>query len=217
VLEEEATWLGARLAGVPDDAFPLLNVGSSTAHFREVTQPWIHRELFAPLAARGVEVVHADLKQEPGVDVAEDFLSADGRGRLAQVGAPSILCSNMLEHVADRPRAIEAIKELWRPGGYLLVSCPSAFPYHPDPIDTLYRPSVSDLIRAFEADDVEVVDSAEVTGRRAAYYLSDFGTRRLRFAARMLVPFVRPRAWLENVRWAPRPVRATCVLFRKHP
>jgi hypothetical protein len=217
VLEEEAIWLGERLARVPDGAFPLLNVGSSTAHFRQVAQPWIDRELFAPLAARGAEVVHADLKQEPGVDIAEDFLSPDGLTRLAQVGARSILCSNMLEHVADRSLAVAAIKELWPPGGYLLVSCPSAFPYHPDPIDTLYRPSASELIRAFESDDVEVVDSAEVTGRRAAYYLSDFGARRLRFAARMLVPFVRPRAWLENVRWAARPVRATCVLFHKRP
>jgi SAM-dependent methyltransferase len=217
VLEDEARWLGGRAAGLPGDAFPLLNLGSSTDHFRRVEQPWVHAEIFAPLERRGARVVHADLKPQPGVDVVGDLLAAEGLEALRAVGARSVLCSNMLEHVADRERAIDAIRSLWPPGGYLLVSVPSAFPRHPDPIDTMYRPGPPELAAAFAAPDVEVVESAEITGRRAAHYLADHGRARLRFAARMAVPVVHPANWLESARWAARRVRASCLVLRRRP
>jgi len=217
VLEAEAQWLGERAAALPDDAFPLLNLGSSTDHFRRVEQPWVHERLFAPLERRGARVVHADLKMQPGVDIVGDLLDPGGRDELRAVGARSILCSNMLEHVADRDVAIAAIRDLWPPGGHLLVTVPSAFPYHPDPIDTRYRPTPDELAGAFAADDVEVVAAEEVTGRRAAHYLADHGRARLRFAARMAVPVVHPANWLENARWAPRRVRAACLELRRRP
>jgi SAM-dependent methyltransferase len=215
VLEAEAAWLGARAAALPDDAFPLLNLGSSTERFRRVEQPWVHAEIFAPLARRKVRVVHCDLKPETGVDIVADLLSADGQARLRAIGAHTILCSNMLEHVVDRHRAIAAIASLLPPGGRLLVSVPSAFPYHPDPIDTRYRPTPEELAADFAPARLEVVEQAEITGRRAGHYLADHGRARWRFAARMALPVVKPRNWVENVRWAARPVRASCLVLRR--
>jgi SAM-dependent methyltransferase len=215
VLEAEAAWLGARATELPDDAFPLLNLGSSTESFRRVDQPWIHEDIFAPLQRRGARVIHADLKREPGVDVVGDLLSDDGLAALRAVGARSVLCSNMLEHVADREQAIAAVAALVPPGGYLVLSVPSAFPYHPDPIDTLYRPSPGELAAAFAPSGLEVLEQAEVVGHRAAHYLAGHGRNRMRFAARMAVPFVHPANWLENARWAARRVRAACLVLRR--
>ena len=49
----ESEWLGRRLAALPDEQlFPLLNVGSSTGEFRTRTQPWIDRNIFAPMRDR---------------------------------------------------------------------------------------------------------------------------------------------------------------------
>jgi hypothetical protein len=215
VLEVEAAWLGARALALPDDAFPLLNLGSNSEHFRRVQQPWIHDEIFAPLARRGARVIHADLKDEPGVDVTGDLLSDDGLGALRGLGARSVLCSNMLEHLADRRQAIAAVTELVPPGGYLVLSVPSAFPYHPDPIDTLYRPSPGELAAAFAPGGFAVLEQDEVVGHRAAHYLAEHGRRRLRFAARMAAPFIHPANWLENVRWSARRVRTSCLVLQR--
>ena len=67
----EAEKLCALLAG-RDDISPLLNLGSSTGHFRRVTKPHIEALLFAPLRRAGVEVVHCDIKRDEGVDLVAD-------------------------------------------------------------------------------------------------------------------------------------------------
>ena len=82
----------------PAQRSPLVNVGSSTGEFREVRQPHIDRIVFAPLRAAGVEVVHADVKAAPGVDLVGDLTEdrvlevqqrggADGDEELRAVGA----------------------------------------------------------------------------------------------------------------------------------
>src|SRR5262245_58429456 len=66
----EAKYIAEILGHLPNDAVgPCLNVGSSTRHFREVEQPHVDRLVFAPLAQRGIEVTHADLKPAEGVDI----------------------------------------------------------------------------------------------------------------------------------------------------
>ena len=53
--------------------FPLLlNLGSSSTEIREVVQPWIENQVFRPLRVRGVEVIHVDMRELPGVDVRAD-------------------------------------------------------------------------------------------------------------------------------------------------
>ncbi|HXJ02291.1 MAG TPA: hypothetical protein VNH44_13795, partial [Micropepsaceae bacterium] len=59
MFETEAAWLETLLRErTAEELSPLLNVGSSTADFREVEQPWAERRLFAPLRARGIKIVH---------------------------------------------------------------------------------------------------------------------------------------------------------------
>ncbi|MFY0534931.1 hypothetical protein [Nannocystis pusilla] len=135
-------------AGAPRrGAVPLLNLGSSDLHFRTEVQPWIDREVFAPLRARGAAIVHSDLKTLPGVDIAADALSEAGLSRLRAVGARAILCCNMLEHVTDRAALAERLAALVPAGGLLVVTVPFSYPYHPDPIDTYYRPDPEDMSR----------------------------------------------------------------------
>ena len=49
MLEAESRWLGAALSELPAEAFPLINLGSSTESFRRGSHPWIHDEVFGPL------------------------------------------------------------------------------------------------------------------------------------------------------------------------
>src|SRR5688572_22505504 len=100
VLANEAKWLSAYFAQKDNDALgTILNIGSSTAEFRERIQPYVDEQIFRPLARRGVPVVHTDIKGAKGVDIVADIMNDDDLERLRRLNAKTILCSNMLEHV----------------------------------------------------------------------------------------------------------------------
>jgi hypothetical protein len=198
---------------------PLLNLGSSTRAFREQAKPHIERELFAPLRAAGIEVVHSDLKQADGVDLAGDIMDPAVRASLKKRGFRSLLVANMLEHVADRAAIAAACEEIVGPGGLILATVPSSFPYHADPIDTGYRPRPAELAAAFPG--CEAVFAEEVRGRtykeeiaaRGASVWSELA-RTLGFA---LIGVVRPksfRARLSRWRWYRRPYAVSLALVR---
>ncbi len=145
MLRAEAAWLARELERLPaDDLSPLLSIGSGHAELRK-TQPWLERLVYGPLARRGVRVLHHELEAAPGVDVAGDLTDARFLERLAELEVSSIMCCNVLEHVPDPAQLSAAIERVVAPGGYVLVSVPCRYPYHPGPIDTLFRPSVDEL------------------------------------------------------------------------
>lgn len=215
MLEAEARWLRARLAELPaEELSPLLNLGSSDLRFRTEVQPWIDAEVFAPLRARGVAVVHADLKRLPGVDVAADALSAEGLAALRAVGARALLCSNMLEHVTDRAALARRCAELVPPGGLLFVTVPASYPYHPDPIDTWYRPEPEELAGLFAG--LACVRAEAVPGPSYGAELA----RRPWLVVRELRKLAGLRgspSGLAGSRlaWLRRPYRMSCVVLRR--
>src|SRR6218665_2330526 len=131
---------------------PLLNLGASTRAFREQAKPHIERELFAPFRAAGVSVFHSDLKQADGVDLAGDIMNPEVRADLKGRGFRALLIAHMLEHVRDRAAVTAACEDIVGPGGLILATVPSSFPYHADPIDTGYRPDPETLAAALAAN-----------------------------------------------------------------
>jgi SAM-dependent methyltransferase len=149
VLKHEALWLRRQLDKVrPVELSPLLSIGSGTAQTR-ARQWWIDQYVFEPLASRGVEVVHHEHVAGEGVDIAGDLTDRTVWDQLAAVGARAVLCANVLEHVADRHAVADALARTTPPGGRLLVTVPRRYPFHPDPIDTMYRPTVDELAELF--------------------------------------------------------------------
>ncbi|MFZ5478038.1 MAG: methyltransferase type 11 [Myxococcota bacterium] len=215
MLPREARWIGDALRALPPERlYPLVNLGSSTGEFRTRHQPWIHAALFAD--ARG-PVVHVDLKDADGVDVAGDL--ADERVLAAvRARAPrSALCCNLLEHVpaGEREAYCARVAGLVAPDGFLVVSVPRAFPYHPDPVDTGLRPSVDEVAAMFAGFRVragEEVEAGRLWGmlrgnlRRLVTKSAGVATGQVRDAGRL-------RDWL--VPWAWRPFRVTCVVLER--
>ena len=150
MLKAEAQWIGKALDQLDDVGLsPILNVGSSTAIFREQVQPWIDSEIFAPLRKRGVAVHHLDVRDGDGIDLRGDLNDGAFVAGLASHGYRALLCCNLLEHVSV-PAAICGKLELLLPvGGYLIITVPNRFPYHPDPIDTMFRPGVNESPGSF--------------------------------------------------------------------
>jgi hypothetical protein len=99
-------------------------------------------------------------------------------------------------------------------GGFIVVSCPQVYPYHADPIDTLYRPTTTDLRRLFP-ERVRRVADAQVTCHRMAYYYNQQGLKRWQFALRLMIPLYRSANWLELARWCPRRARASCIVLQR--
>lgn len=172
MLKKEAAWLQAELKRLPVLALdPLLSIGSGQEAVRTTTNPWISQRVFSPLEARGVKVIHHEHEPGPGVDIAGDLWDGGTLASLSAVGARSVLCCNVLEHVEPRGPITAALAGLVAPGGLLIVTVPHRFPYHPDPIDTMYRPSVADLELEFVG--MRLLAGAEVACGTLWRYLLD--------------------------------------------
>jgi SAM-dependent methyltransferase len=218
VFKAEAIRLRRILLDLPGVS-PLLNLGSSTRHFREVIKPHVESELFAPLREAGVKVVHSDLKKDEGVDFAGDILDPKVMRRLKGMGFKCVLLSNLLEHVRDREAVTAACEKIVGPGGFILATVPSSYPYHADPIDTGYRPSPAELAAAFKRSEPLIIEEImELT------YAEDLKARGLTVGGELirtflwsLIFFVRPRsaaARLHRWLWYSKPRRVAIALLK---
>jgi hypothetical protein len=224
MLSNEAKWVGRVLTGLPADAFPLLNVGSQTRWFREVDQPSIEQHLFGPLRRAGRTVVHTDLREGEGIDVSGDLMDAAFRRRLVEdYGVRSVLCCNVLEHVSDPVLIAATLAEVVeRRGGHLVVSVPRSFPYHPDPIDTMFRPAPADLNRLVEPlvpVSVTTVRSGSLVGYSVGRLLHDRNSAatNLRASTAAHETGRAPRELTDLLPWVVRPFVVTCGWYRADP
>jgi hypothetical protein len=149
VLRAEAAWLAGQLEQLATEYLsPLLSIGSGHAELRG-TQPWLERLIYEPLARRGVRVLHHELQPAPGVDVAGDLTDRRFLTTLAGLELRSIMCCNVLEHIPNPAELASALERSIPPGGYVVVTVPRRYPYHPGPIDTLFRPTVDEVRALF--------------------------------------------------------------------
>lgn len=215
MLEQEASWIGEQLSALPTSALsPCINLGSSDRRFREIRQPYIDRQVFAPLRARGVEVVHCDRKDADGVDYVGDVFVDPDLARLAALRPQLVICSNVHEHVVDPADLSRRCLAVLPVGGHLLVTVPHSYPFHSDPIDTMFRPDLDQLC-ALHPGTAVVERSLVVAGT--------YGDS-LRAAPRRVFGDLLelPRVWLKTggpaawrMCWMRRPYVVGCVLLRK--
>jgi SAM-dependent methyltransferase len=222
--QEEACWIRDRVAShVPSagtEQSPVaLNLGSGTRQSREVAKPYIDQLTLQPLRAKGYRIVHSDLIEGDGIDLSGDLFDPAFQRQLTELRPAVVLFCNVLEHLPAplRRQVPEVLARILAPGGHLFITVPRSYPYHADPVDTMYRPAPEEVARLFASLQLvasEVIESDS--------YLTEFmqGSRwkRLRKVLRMLFPFVRPRRWLSHAHrffWLHRPYRHSCLLLRK--
>jgi hypothetical protein len=224
MLAREAKWFEQRFRELGDDAlFPMLNIGSHTEEFRTREQPWIDRHVFGPARARGAKIVHLDIREAPGVDLVGDLTDPAFLDRIRAMQFRSAFCSNLLEHVPNRDAIGRAAVDTVQPGGYLIVSCPNNFPYHPDPIDTMYRPGLEELASLFPGTRLlrgELVPCGTLTGYLWGKFVSDPMAmsrnlfKRKSQMVRTTNTGLSARAWLP---WLWQTFFQTCLVLKKVP
>lgn len=98
-------------------------------------------------------VVAVDL---PGNPLADADIAENGRLPMNDASVGLVASFQVLEHVADPEHYLGEMARVCRPGGHLLLSVPSVWPYHPHPTD--YRRWMHDgLIHDLAAHGFDVV------------------------------------------------------------
>ena len=213
MLYEEARFIGKVMHSLdPNDVFPLLNLGSSSDELAKNRQPWIDEYIFSKARATNQKVVNVDLKENPGVDIVGDVTDPEFLDELKTMGFKSIICSNMLEHVPTESiqRICESLQQIIPENGYLFISGPYRFPYHPDPIDTMFRPNVEEFAAYFSGSTLIQGEIITSNDHRKPIEL-------VKNVARIFMPFYKPREWLFFPRqfpWLFRDYSATCLILR---
>jgi hypothetical protein len=204
VIRTEAGWLATQLGRYDAGSLsPLIHVGSSTRDFRVREQSWIHELIEVPLERAGVEIVNTDLKSADGVDIAGD-LSDPAVSEAVRARSPrSVLCANILEHVADAAAFARACCDLVEPGGLLFVTVPRSYPRHDDPIDSLFRPSPPALHALFSGTELLVSETLDCGSFR-----DDLRRDPLSYARH-------PRAFVRMSPWLFKNYRVSCIVARK--
>lgn len=226
MLKAEAAWLARALATLPTERLsPLLSLGSGAGQFRDSKQPWIEEQIYRPLERRGITVLHHEFVAAPGVQLAGDLQDEAFLEQLAALNAGSVMCCNVLEHLDRRAVLTSWLPRLIPSGGYAVLTVPHRFPYHADPIDTLFRPSVADLAK--ELPTLTLVSGEEVRCGTLFRYLMDAPdaresivkgvrtslSRRGRGAPTTAAP-ARP-AGSGALAYAVRQTEISCAVFRK--
>lgn len=211
---EEAAYIRDALADFPAEAIsPVLEIGSSTLAFRTIDKPHIDRDVHEPLKRRGVRIVTTDLLAD-GVEIVGDVFDPQIQSRLKDVKARSLLCCNILEHIEDREAFAAVCDELLSPGGLMVVSVPQSYPYHLDPIDTLYRPQPAEIVALFPG--YEIVKSSSIV---SSTFLREAGFRAVVMAFIRSLTFrgglERTKARAHRLLWTWRPYKLSVAILRK--
>lgn len=113
------------------------------------------------LEDRGLKYFGLDVNPTDGVNV-DFFDPIDGSlGPDVRMSGPYdfILCTEVLEHVADWPRAFENLASLLAPGGKLVLTAPHFYFLHEEPYD-FFRPTIHAFEHFARLHDLNILEIA---------------------------------------------------------
>lgn len=179
------------------ETLKILNIGSSTAHFREVVQPHIKKMFIDPCENAGCVFINHDIKKGIGVDIVGDLLDQQVVVTLKNLEPDIVVASNILEHIerGQLDAFVDNLKSIVPQGKVIMVTVPFSYPIHFDPIDTYLRPSPTELVAFFEG--FEVLESDVVlSGPYWTDYINSTAGERIKILVRLLCPFYKAKSWL---------------------
>lgn len=214
----DAKWLADSLrACANEEISPILNIGSSTKHFREVEQPHVYEYVFKPLEERGIKIIHTDLKSAPGVDIAADIFDDNSMKILLEYKPRSIICTHMFEHIEDRENLAMRLMSLLPESGIFFITVPYSYHHHADPIDTMYRPSPDELANLFPGQEIirkDVLIGGDYWEKVRQRPVTLFCRHFFRF----FIPFLGLKKWKRSMRklyWLFNPYKVSAVMGKK--
>lgn len=217
MINKEAVWFKDSISTMfSSEAFPMLDIGSGDKIVREWILPCLDKQIFKPIKDKNYTVYHLDLKAGKGVDIVGNISDKQVLNKIISLNIKSAMCTNFLEHVEDRETICKNILSIIPSGGYIFLSCPYVFPYHPDPIDTMFRPNVDELAELFPG--TKILKSEILNCGNFFALFEDKKYLFLLFVIRMLIPFYKPKSWIWQLGLFPfinKDFKATCLILQK--
>lgn len=212
----ECDWIISKLEKFNESEIsPVLDFGGSTLKYRTLEQPWLQNDFYKKLINRKINVVFADLKKSDGVDLAGNIFDDNFLSLVKSKKFNCVFCCNFLEHVNDPQELIDRCMSLIPVGGILVITVPNSYPYHRDPIDTLFRPNIkelSKLVKGNEIIDSEIISTGSYWDHLRKSPLKIF--RHLRF----FFPFLGLEKWKRSnlkLKWLFANFKQSCMIVRK--
>jgi len=199
----------------------VLNVGSSTKYVAEVSQPYIKKNVIDILAKKQCVVKNIDIKKSEGVDIVGDISDPAFAAEIRALKPDVIICANTLEHIGNRQAFSKGLESLLGDQTILILSAPHTFPYHEDPIDTMYRTDVAGLETEFPS--LQMLEGKVLTMSYFSVIARKYSpAEKILFFIKSIVKFVvliLILRWKEatDVIWTFRRVRETCAVFVRQP
>jgi len=218
MLVEEAKWIREQLINsFKKEDFPILNLGSSTEEFRTKSQKHIQNEIFSYLEKNNFKVIHCDIKKSNGIDIVGDINNKKFREKIKKLNIKSVICSNLLEHVSNPLEICKSINEILPKNGKLILTTPYQFPFHKDPIDTMFRPTINDLKVMFKEFDM-ISEKLVVSKNNFFKILKSNKKYFFLMILRWLIPFYKFSEWklfVKDLFEMNKNFSASCVLLFK--
>jgi len=126
----------------------IINLGSGNVERLKKTKPWISKNVYEYFKKLKVMVLHVDIENFPGVDIVEDLSQPNSLSFCDKLkGSKLFILANVLEHVPKKARTnfLKKIYRKMKSKDGLIITVPYDYPYHADPIDTMYRPTPNEL------------------------------------------------------------------------
>ena len=216
MLLNESKWINSTIKNlIPQEGDVIINIGSQTKKFIEDGQPNIFWDIIQPLENCGCRVVNVDLQTGPGIEICGDINSAEVKNKIKILKPRIVLACNILEHVHSIDDTIKSLIEVLDNDVFLIVTCPTKYPYHPDPIDNGFRPTSADLNKLFHKLTVVVSGDVECENSLNELNRGKFGL--VGRMGRLLVPFINLNGWIATVRRLPyiiKRYRVACACYR---
>jgi len=213
MLPKESIWLKNVIRNYIKRNTVVLNIGSSTQDFLNNEQSYIITNVINTIKQHGCNLINIDIKDGEGVDMVGDVTNAAFTATLKSLNPSLIICANLLEHLESRDNFIKGLINLLDKNTFLIVTVPYVFPFHADPIDTMYRPDIAKLAKDFNG--LAIVEAQIVTN--GLYYA--YTTKHLNWPLRIAGFFKAGIKYLFNPTddqgWYFKTISTTCVVFKK--
>ena len=192
----------------------IINLGSGNVEQLKKTKPWVSKNVFDLFKKQKAKILHVDAENFPGVDIVQDLSEPNSLAFCDSLkGSKLFILANVLEHIPKKAHA-EFLKKIYskmKSKDGLMITVPYDYPYHADPIDTMYRPSPSELKKLLPLTWLE----GEIVS--AGSFKEEFShmniLKKIRKLLKPLWIFQKPSKWLENHRlfYLFKPYRITIV------
>jgi len=175
----------------------IINLGSSNIQELAVKKPW-SQTIFELYKNTSSKVIHVDSQKYPGVNIVQDLSLPNSFEVFKKLkGSKLFILTNVLEHIPKKAHVelFKKIEKAMSKGDGLIVSAPYDYPYHPDPIDNLYRPHPVELEKLialkWQASDIVISGSFMGEFKHMSFH------KKIRKLLKIFWPFQPLKRWLE--------------------